>query len=144
MNPSSIFCGNKILHDNSSTEILSMVTKAWLNFFKESQISLFSPKMQKNHCKVTEKGFDNALTYLMFSYLRKTFSFAAAHTKPDIVIFLGDLMDEGSQATPNEYRDTYYRFLNIFSHSPSVKVQIHLTKKWKGPLKVLSLIFIKI
>lgn len=55
------------------------------------------------------------------NYLRKTFSFAAAHTKPDIVIFLGDLMDEGSQASPNEYRDTYYRFLNIFSHSPSVK-----------------------
>uniref|UniRef100_K1R919 Calcineurin-like phosphoesterase domain-containing protein n=1 Tax=Magallana gigas TaxID=29159 RepID=K1R919_MAGGI len=55
------------------------------------------------------------------NYLRKTFSFAAAHTKPDIVIFLGDLMDEGSQATPNEYRDTYYRFLNIFSHSPNVK-----------------------
>jgi hypothetical protein len=53
-----------------------------------------------------------------------TFSLAAAHTKPDVVVFLGDLMDEGSQATAEEYRDTYYRFLNIFSHFPDVKVKI--------------------
>ncbi|XP_062593192.1 uncharacterized protein LOC134254673 [Saccostrea cucullata] len=55
------------------------------------------------------------------SYLKKTFSFAAAHAKPDVVIFLGDLMDEGSRATHDEYRDTYYRFHNIFSNFPSAK-----------------------
>lgn len=135
LNPSSIFCGNKILQDNGSSDFFPWWPKLGWIFSKKVKFLFFFPKMQKNHCKITDKGFDNALTYLMFSYLRKTFSFAAAHTKPDIVIFLGDLMDEGSQATPNEYRDTYYRFLNIFSHSPNVKVQITWQRNEKAHWK---------
>lgn len=45
-------------------------------------------------------------------YLKKTFARAYAYTKPDVVCFLGDLLDEGSIAT----NDAYKRYLKRFNH----------------------------
>lgn len=47
-------------------------------------------------------------------YLSKTFRQAFDFTKPDIVIFLGDLFDEGSIATNEEYHKYGRRFYNLF------------------------------
>ncbi|KAH9505299.1 hypothetical protein Btru_059196 [Bulinus truncatus] len=48
------------------------------------------------------------------SFLRKTFSRVYEHTHPDVIIFLGDIMDEGSKATDYEYESYVNRFNNIF------------------------------
>ncbi|XP_076459885.1 uncharacterized protein LOC143292998 [Babylonia areolata] len=55
-------------------------------------------------------------------YLRKTFSLAYSYTQPDVVVFLGDLMDEGSKATRQEYQSYFSRFDHIFYPSRSSKV----------------------
>ncbi|KAK0043453.1 cell division control protein 1 [Biomphalaria pfeifferi] len=48
------------------------------------------------------------------SFLRKTFSRVYEHTRPDVIIFLGDIMDEGSKATDAEYQSYVERFDSIF------------------------------
>ncbi|XP_075216328.1 metallophosphoesterase isoform X2 [Lycorma delicatula] len=48
-------------------------------------------------------------------YLYKTFSTAVSHVKPDLIMFLGDLMDEGTVATSTEYQRYAERFSYIFS-----------------------------
>ncbi|XP_071107211.1 uncharacterized protein [Haliotis cracherodii] len=48
------------------------------------------------------------------SYLSRTFSLAFSYTQPDVVVFLGDLMDEGSRATPTEYEMYMDRLESIF------------------------------
>lgn len=50
-----------------------------------------------------------------FRYLRKTYLEAFLYVKPHIVIFLGDLLDEGSIASETEYQDYVHRFHRIFS-----------------------------
>ncbi|RUS82083.1 hypothetical protein EGW08_010160 [Elysia chlorotica] len=47
-------------------------------------------------------------------YLRNSFSRAYQHTQPDVVVFLGDLLDEGSKATKEEYLSYVDRFNSIF------------------------------
>ncbi|XP_041364904.1 uncharacterized protein LOC121380170 [Gigantopelta aegis] len=47
-------------------------------------------------------------------FLSRTFSLAFDYSQPDAVVFLGDLMDEGSKATTEEYQYTLSRFHNIF------------------------------
>uniref|UniRef100_A0A146LYP1 Cell division control protein 1 n=1 Tax=Lygus hesperus TaxID=30085 RepID=A0A146LYP1_LYGHE len=47
-------------------------------------------------------------------FLSKTFKLALEHVEPSLVIFLGDLMDEGSIASPSEYLRYYQRFNKIF------------------------------
>lgn len=47
-------------------------------------------------------------------YLKQTFQVALSFSKPDTVIFLGDLMDYGSMASDNEYRIFKSRFDWIF------------------------------
>lgn len=47
-------------------------------------------------------------------YLRKTFAYAYEYSQPDVVLFLGDLFDEGSKATPMEYSQTLERFFWAF------------------------------
>lgn len=41
---------------------------------------------------------------------------------PHVVVFLGDIMDEGSIATNEEYRRYIKRFYDVFHVNPSVKV----------------------
>ena len=58
-----------------------------------------------------------------FRYLATTFQHAFNYVQPDIVVFLGDLMDEGSVANGPEYDLYAQRFHQIFGTSTSrVKV----------------------
>ncbi|KAL9914706.1 cell division control protein 1 isoform X2 [Glossina fuscipes] len=47
-------------------------------------------------------------------YLRQTFKQALAFTKPHIICFLGDLMDEGNVASPEEFKSYVKRFQQIY------------------------------
>ena len=47
-------------------------------------------------------------------YLSKTFSWAMYSYEPQVVIFLGDLIDEGSEADMDDYLDYVKRFKNIY------------------------------
>jgi len=55
-------------------------------------------------------------------YLQKSFSLAYGYARPDAVIFLGDLFDEGSRATDDEFKDYVDRFRKLFPLPRSVKV----------------------
>ncbi|KAI0223667.1 hypothetical protein LSAT2_025156 [Lamellibrachia satsuma] len=59
-------------------------------------------------------------------YLAKTFQYAFNHVQPDVVIFLGDLMDEGSNANGAEYKLYVQRFHQIFSKSTSHVKHVYL------------------
>ena len=48
-------------------------------------------------------------------YLSKTFSWAMYAYDPQVVVFLGDLIDEGSEADQDDYQDYVIRFKNIYS-----------------------------
>lgn len=48
-------------------------------------------------------------------YLTRTFGLVYQHVQPDIILFLGDLMDEGSTATNEDYQYAYQRFQDVFS-----------------------------
>lgn len=54
-------------------------------------------------------------------YLRKTFSYAYSYSQPDVIVFLGDLFDEGSKATKLEYSETLDRFRRIFRETEYIK-----------------------
>lgn len=56
-------------------------------------------------------------------YLSKTFSWARYAYNPDVIVFLGDLMDEGSEGTDEEYRGYVKRFRNIYDTS-AVKIYV--------------------
>ncbi|XP_032530219.2 metallophosphoesterase 1 isoform X2 [Danaus plexippus] len=47
-------------------------------------------------------------------YLKSTFSVVVDHFKPDVLVYLGDLMDEGSMATKLEYHSYVKRLAYIF------------------------------
>lgn len=47
-------------------------------------------------------------------YLKKTFTRALDHAQPDVVCFLGDLMDEGSVAADEPYLRYLDRFNSVF------------------------------
>lgn len=55
-------------------------------------------------------------------FLQKTFSLAFSYTRPDVVVFLGDLFDEGSKASTSEYESYLSRFESIFYQIKSTKV----------------------
>jgi hypothetical protein len=50
-------------------------------------------------------------------YLAKSFYYALHYIKPDVVVFLGDLMDEGSTSTDDDYQFYKTRFSAIFDIS---------------------------
>ncbi|XP_070384418.1 uncharacterized protein [Dermacentor albipictus] len=49
-------------------------------------------------------------------YISKTFALANDYFKPHVVIFLGDLSDEGELATDDDFRSYVERFFDIFTH----------------------------
>ncbi|XP_046391754.1 metallophosphoesterase 1 homolog [Ischnura elegans] len=55
-------------------------------------------------------------------YLSKNFLLALNHVKPDIILFLGDLMDEGSRASADEYSRYKERFFSIYRTDGNVKM----------------------
>lgn len=67
--------------------------------------------------------FVNSKT-IFISYLMKTYSHAFSFTEPHIVIFLGDLMDEGSIATETEYKHYLRRIFNLFLTGQSADVRV--------------------
>ena len=48
-------------------------------------------------------------------YLKKTFSWAMYAYEPQVVVFLGDLLDEGSEADDEQYLDYVIRFKSIYA-----------------------------
>ncbi|XP_018320679.1 uncharacterized protein LOC108733839 [Agrilus planipennis] len=56
-------------------------------------------------------------------FLARTYSYAFEFTQPDVVIFLGDLFDEGSIATEAEYKTYLRRLFDIFLSGPSANVK---------------------
>lgn len=57
-------------------------------------------------------------TIKMFSFCyplnRKTFRRVLSHTSPDVIVFLGDLMDEGSVANKEQFERYVNRFKDVF------------------------------
>ena len=47
-------------------------------------------------------------------YLSRTFSHALAHSTPDVIIFMGDELDEGSVSTDEEFKEMADRFHDLF------------------------------
>jgi hypothetical protein len=47
-------------------------------------------------------------------YLKSTYQLAEWYAKPDLVIFLGDLFDEGVKATNRQFKSYYNRFSSIY------------------------------
>ena len=56
--------------------------------------------------------------------MRKSFSYAFSYSKPDVVLFLGDLFDEGSKASGQEYMVTLERFNSVFEPAKHIKVSV--------------------
>ncbi|XP_069671833.1 metallophosphoesterase 1 homolog isoform X2 [Periplaneta americana] len=54
-------------------------------------------------------------------YLEKTFQRAVYHVDPNVIVFLGDIMDEGSISTNEEYRRYLERFHDVFQVHQNVK-----------------------
>ncbi|KAL5523938.1 hypothetical protein ACEPAG_8111 [Sanghuangporus baumii] len=53
--------------------------------------------------------------------LRKRWSFVR-RVRPDVVVFLGDMLDRGRYADDDEYRESFEYFKSIFSVEPNTKV----------------------
>lgn len=57
-------------------------------------------------------------------FLRSSYAQAIQHVRPDVVCFLGDLMDEGSVANYDQYNRYVQRFRLVFSaHDKNVQVR---------------------
>ncbi|EDW10219.1 metallophosphoesterase 1 isoform X2 [Drosophila mojavensis] len=54
--------------------------------------------------------------YDLDRYLKKTFERAVSFTQPHILVFLGDLLDEGNIATAQEYKQYVQRFKRIYKN----------------------------
>ena len=66
--------------------------------------------------------------FAVFSYVRKSFSYAFSYSKPDVILFLGDLFDEGSKASGQEYMVTLDRFNSVFEPAKHIKVSLRVVK----------------
>ncbi|XP_022228937.1 metallophosphoesterase 1 isoform X2 [Drosophila obscura] len=58
-------------------------------------------------------------------YLQKTFERAVSFTQPHIIVFLGDLLDEGNIATAQEYKQYVKRFRRIYQ-SKKFRKRVHV------------------
>ena len=65
-----------------------------------------------------------SLILYYFRYLSKTFERALYHVDPNIIVFLGDIMDEGSISKNDEYKRYLERFHGIFYIERRVKVSL--------------------
>lgn len=53
-------------------------------------------------------------SFTKFTINRNTFRLAVSHVLPHVIVFMGDLMDEGSVAKNEEFQRYVNRFKNIF------------------------------
>lgn len=56
--------------------------------------------------------------------LKSSFKNAVVHSNPDVICFLGDLMDEGSAANIAQYERYLQRFKRIFAVPNDIKVTL--------------------
>lgn len=61
------------------------------------------------------------------NFVQRTFRRALNHVKPDVIIFLGDIFDEGSISTSEEYERYMKRFKRIF-HQPHPSIPVSINK----------------
>jgi hypothetical protein len=52
----------------------------------------------------------------MIRYLAKTFAQVNAYVKPNWILFLGDIFDEGLSASDDEFQRYFQRFNSIFNY----------------------------
>ena len=57
-------------------------------------------------------------------YLAKTYAYAVQHVRPDVVVFLGDLLDEGSRADQDEFSSYVRRFNAVFPKLPTERYRV--------------------
>jgi hypothetical protein len=53
---------------------------------------------------------------ILIRYLAKTFTQVNAYVKPDWILFLGDIFDEGLSASDDEFKRYFQRFNSIFNY----------------------------
>ena len=58
-----------------------------------------------------------------FRYLSRTFHMAYSAVRPDVVVFMGDLLDEGSTSRGDVYRGYHDRFNRVFLMNNDTKVR---------------------
>lgn len=76
--------------------------------------------------------------YKYSRYLRSTFSVVLKHFKPDILVYLGDLMDEGSVSSMGQFHGYVKRLADIFDvYYPVVVRKISQNNK---PIYLLKLV----
>uniref|UniRef100_A0A182NPW2 Calcineurin-like phosphoesterase domain-containing protein n=1 Tax=Anopheles dirus TaxID=7168 RepID=A0A182NPW2_9DIPT len=59
-------------------------------------------------------------------HLKRTYKRVVQHTTPDVICFLGDLMDEGSVASDVQFADYFTRFVNIFSQPTASTLMFYI------------------
>lgn len=62
-----------------------------------------------------------------FRYLKNGFEAVVASAQPQMILFLGDLFDEGVIMSSQEFEWTLERFENIFSHIKNIPVSLSYT-----------------
>lgn len=67
-------------------------------------------------------GYNSFAIYDNDRTLKTSFELAMANSQPDVICFLGDLMDEGSVANTAQYERYLQRFKRIFAVPKNVKV----------------------
>ncbi|XP_053966568.1 metallophosphoesterase 1 isoform X3 [Anastrepha ludens] len=73
-----------------------------------------------------EKGFWSPISrYDADRYLRKTFERSLQFTQPHVICFLGDLLDEGSIATQQDFKGYVKRFQRIYKTNTDIR-RIHV------------------
>lgn len=65
------------------------------------------------------------LIYFIYRYLSKTYQHSLHFCKPHIISFLGDLLDEGSIATPSDFQEYSKRFHQIYTVPEGIQL-IHI------------------
>ncbi|XP_074648729.1 metallophosphoesterase 1 homolog [Tubulanus polymorphus] len=75
-------------------------------------------------------GFDNEphllgiiTRYDSDRYMRRTFQSSISYVKPDVVVFLGDLLDEGSISSDQQYQIYVDRFRQVFHEAYQTKFE---------------------
>lgn len=76
---------------------------------------------------VPSTSYSNRLGFIYLRYLSRTYKHAYSSVQPDVVIFLGDLLDEGSIASDVEYQGYVDRFNVIFNSTGYAKVFAYQT-----------------
>ena len=81
---------------------------------------------------LTSKLFMSCLsTSTTYRFLKSGFTRALKYTNPDIIVFLGDLFDEGEIASNYQFDSYLYRFNNVFQyHIPENTKVIYTILIW--------------